>query len=227
MQQPLTLVIGNKNYSSWSLRPWALMTELGIPFAERMLKFDSDDWEANIDALSPARLVPVLWEGEPGSGFATFDTVAIVERLGDLHPDRGIWPANDRARARARSLVANFHSGYAALRSAMPMNIRSHHPGKGHEPEVLADIERLTAFWSETRAEFGTHGPYLFGNFSAADAYFLPVASRFATYDPPLDSEAEEYCRALLDTMAMREWSRAARLETEFVPVDEPYADPP
>ncbi len=227
MSQPLTLVIGNKNYSSWSLRPWALMTELGIPFAERMLKFDSEDWEANIDALSPARLVPVLWEGEPREGFATFDTVAIVERLNDLYPDRGIWPANDRARARARSLVANFHSGYAALRSAMPMNIRSHHPGKGHEPDVMVDIERLTAFWRDTRAEFGTRSPYLFGNFSAADAYFLPVASRFATYDPPLDSETEEYCRALLDTMAMREWGRAARLETEFVPEDEPYADPP
>lgn len=227
MSQLLTLVIGNKNYSSWSLRPWALMTELGIPFAERMLKFDSEDWEANIDRLSPARLVPVLWEGEPGAGFATFDTVAIVERLNDLHPDRGVWPADARARARARSLVANFHSGYAALRSAMPMNIRSHHPGKGHEPDVLADIERLTAFWRDTRAGFGTRSPYLFGNFSAADAYFLPVASRFATYDPPLDSETEEYCRALLDTMAMREWSRAARLETEFVPMDEPYADPP
>ena len=227
MPQPLTLVIGNKNYSSWSLRPWALMTELGIPFAERMLKFDSEDWDANIDRLSPARLVPVLWEGEPGAGFATFDTVAIVERLNDLHPDRGVWPADARARARARSLVANFHSGYAALRSAMPMNIRSHHPGKGHEPDVLADIERLAALWRDTRAEFGTRSPYLFGNFSAADAYFLPVASRFATYDPPLDSETEEYCRALLDTKAMREWSRAARLETEFVPMDEPYADRP
>ena len=224
MTQPLTLVIGNKNYSSWSLRPWALMTELGIPFVERMLKFDSGDWEENIDALSPTRLVPVLWEGEPGHGFSTFDTSAIAERLADLYPDRGVWPADDRARARARSLVANFHSGYAALRSAMPMNVRSSYPGKGHEPEVLAEIERLTALWRETRAEFGTNSPYLFGNFSAADAYFLPVASRFATYEPPLDREAADYCRALLDTKAMREWSWAARQETEFVPEDEPYA---
>ncbi len=94
MPQPLTLVIGNKNYSSWSLRPWGLMTELGIPFSERMLKFDSEDWEANIDRLSPTCLVPVLWEGKPGSGFATFDTSAIVERLADLYPDRGVWPAD-------------------------------------------------------------------------------------------------------------------------------------
>ena len=155
MTQPLTLVIGNKNYSSWSLRPWALMTQLGIPFTERMLKFDSQDWDENIAALSPTRLVPVLWEGEPGQGFATFDTSAIVERLADLYPDRGIWPADDRARARARSLVATFHSGYSALRSAMPMNIRSSYPGKGQEPEVTADIERLTALWRAARAEFG------------------------------------------------------------------------
>ena len=227
MTQPLTLVIGNKNYSSWSLRPWALMTQLGIPFTERMLKFDSEDWERNIDRLSPTRLVPVLWEGEPGRGFATFDTSAIAERLADLYPDRGIWPADDRARARARSLVATFHSGYAALRSAMPMNIRSSHPGKGQEPDVMDEIGRLTALWRTAQAEFGGAGPFLFGAFSAADAYFLPVASRFATYEPPLDREAADYCRGLLDTKAMREWSGAAREEAEFVPEDEPYADPP
>ena len=223
MTSPLTLVIGNRNYSSWSLRPWALMTELGIPFAERMLKFDSEDWDKNIDLLSPTRLVPVLWEGEPGSGFATFDTSAIAERLHDLYPERGVWPTDDRARARARSLVAVFHSGYGALRSAMPMNIRSSHPGKGGTPEVLAEIERLTALWRDARAEFGG-GPFLFGAFSAADACFLPVASRFATYEPPLPPDAAEYCGALLATKAMREWSEAARRETEFVPEDEPYA---
>ena len=227
MTQPLTLVIGNKNYSSWSLRPWALMTQLGIPFTERMLKFDSQDWDENIAALSPTRLVPVLWEGEPGQGFATFDTSAIAERLADLYPERGIWPADGRARARARSLVASFHSGYAALRTKMPMNIRSSYPGKGQEPEVMADIGRLTALWRTAQAEFGRGGPFLFGSFTAADAYFLPVASRFATYEPPLPREAADYCRALLDTKAMREWSGAARLETEFVPEDEPYADPP
>jgi len=225
MSEPLVLVIGNKNYSSWSLRPWALMTELGIPFRERMLKFDSRDWERNIDRLSPTRLVPVLWEGEPGKGFATFDTVAIVERLNDLYPDRGIWPANELARSRARSLVATFHAGCPALRSAMPMNIRSRYPGKGHEPEVLDEIARLTALWRSALETFGGRGPFLFGNFTAADAYFLPVASRFETYGPPLDDETQAYCRALLDTMAMRRWTCAARQETEFVPEDEPYAE--
>ncbi len=227
MTPPLSLVIANRNYSSWSLRPWALMTELGIPFEERMLKFDSADWDRNIARLSPTRLVPVLWEGEPGQGFATFDTSAIVERLADLHPDRGVWPADDRARARARSLVAVFHSGFQALRAAMPMNIRSSHPGQGRLPEVMADIDRLTGLWRAARAGFGGTGPFLFGGFSAVDACFLPVASRFATYEPPLDRGAADYCRALLETKAMCEWSRAARLETEFVPEDEPYAVSP
>ena len=99
----LTLVIANKNYSSWSLRPWLAMTELGIPFAERLVKFDSEDWARNIAALSPTRLVPVLWEGEPGSGFATFDSIAIMERLHELHPHAGLWPADPLARSRARS----------------------------------------------------------------------------------------------------------------------------
>ncbi len=202
------------------------MTELGIPFMERMLKFDSEDWEQNIAGLSPTRLVPVLWEGAPGQGFATFDTSAIVERLADLYPGRGVWPADGRPRARARSLVATFHSGFAALRSAMPMNIRSSYPGKGREAEVMADVDRLTTLWRVAHAEFGGDGPFLFGAFSAADAYFLPVASRFATYEPPLPREAADYCRALVDTEAMREWSRAALLETEFVPEDEPYAVP-
>ena len=142
--EALTLVIANKNYSSWSLRAWLAMTEAGIPFAERLVKFDSEDWAANIAALSPTRLVPVLWEGEPGEGFATFDTLAILERLHELHPDAAIWPAAPAARARARSLAADFHAGYHALRNAMPMNIRSHHPGKGMTPEVRNDIDTNT-----------------------------------------------------------------------------------
>ena len=221
---PLTLVIGNKNYSSWSARPWLTMTQLGIPFAERMIKFDSKDWEVNIATLSPSRLVPVLWEGEPGAGHATFDTVAILERINELFPDAGVWPTDPLARSRARSLIADFHAGYQHLRSAMPMNIRSRHPGKGMSPEVAADIDRLCAHWNAARDRFGAGGPFLFGEFSAADAFFTPVVSRFVTYDVSLDGESACYRDVLLGTRAMRAWTEAALRETEFVPMDEPYA---
>ncbi|MCY3598257.1 MAG: glutathione S-transferase, partial [Rhodospirillales bacterium] len=191
------------------------MTELGIPFAERTIKFDSEDWARNIDALSPTALVPVLWEGEPGSGFATFDTVAILERLHELFPDAGVWPRDARARAHARSLVADFHAGYPHLRAAMPMNIRSSHPGKGMSREVADEIEKLCTHWRDTRARFCTSGPFLFGGFCAVDAFYTPVASRFVTYAVTLDHEAGSYRDAVLGTRAMRAWTEAALLETE------------
>ena len=224
---PLTLVIANKNYSSWSLRAWLAMTEAGIPFAERLVKFDSLDWTANIVTLSPTGLVPVLWEGEPGAGFATFDTLAILERLHEMRPEAAIWPADATARARARSLAADFHGGYQALRGAMPMNIRSSHPGKGMTPEVRRDVERLIGHWRETRSRFGQGGPFLFGAWSAADAYFAPVASRFVTYDVSLDADARAYQEALLAMPGMAAWTQAALRETEFVAMDEPYAKQP
>ena len=223
----LTLVIANKNYSSWSLRAWLVMRELGIPFAERMLKFDSEDWAGSIAALSPTGLVPVLWEGKAGAGFATFDTSAIFERLHELHPEAGVWPKDARARARARSLVAEFHSGYATLRQMMPMNMRSRLPGKGMNDAVGREVERLRARWQETRSEFGANGPFLFGAFCAADASYAPVASRFVTYGVSLDGAAKDYQRALLETQGMRAWTDAALRETEFVAMDEPYAEPP
>ncbi|MCY4344834.1 MAG: glutathione S-transferase [Gammaproteobacteria bacterium] len=221
---PLTLVIANKNYSSWSLRPWLAMTELGIAFAERLVKFDSEDWARNIDRLSPTRLVPVLWEGEPGAGFATYDSIAILERLHELRPEVGIWPADPLCRARARSLAADFHASCQALRTAMPMNIRSRHLGRGMNPEVARDIDRLCDQWTRTRAEFGAGGPFLFGGFSAADAFFTPVASRFVTYGVRIEGAAKAYQEALLNTQSMRAWTEAALKETEFVAMDEPYA---
>ena len=220
----LTLVIANKNYSSWSARPWLTMTELGIPFRERMVKFDSDDWTDNIGTLSPSRLVPVLWEGEPGTGFATFDTLAILERLHELFPDAGVWPEDAYARTRARSLVADFHAGYGQLRGAMPMNIRSRYPGKGMTPVVAAEIEQLCSHWRDAQAHFGGDGPFLFGKFCAADAYFTPVASRFVTYAVALADDAKRYQATLLGTRSMRAWTAEALKETEFVPMDEPYA---
>jgi glutathione S-transferase len=221
MSAALTLVVGNKNYSSWSMRPWVLLRERGIPFEERMLKFESNDWRDNIARLSPTGLVPVLWEGEPGAGFATWDTLAIAERLNDLYPDRGIWPADARLRAMARSAAAEMHSGFHALRHAMPMNIRGRHPGKGMNAEVAKDVARIRALWTVAR------GPFLFGEFCAADAFYAPVATRFVTYGVPLDGAARDYHQALLDAPGIAAWCGAALGETEFYAADEPYANAP
>ena len=221
MNTPLTLIIGNKNYSSWSMRPWVLLRSREIPFRERMLKFETKEWDAQIGRLSPSGLVPVLWEGEPGESFATWDTLAIAERLHELFPGKGIWPADAQQRARARCAAAEMHAGFRALRGAMPMNIRSRYPGKGMNDEVAKDIERISALWAAAR------GPYLFGEFSAADAFYAPVATRFVTYAVELKSAAKDYQQRLLVSPAVTAWSADAVKETEFVVMDEPYATPP
>jgi glutathione S-transferase len=217
----LTLIIGNKNYSSWSMRPWTLLRGREIPFRERMLKFETREWDEQIGKLSPSGLVPVLWEGEPGKSFATWDTLAIAERLNDLFPDKGIWPKDAQLRAHARSACAEMHAGFRALRAAMPMNIRSRHPGKGMNPDVAKDIARISALWAAAK------GPYLFGEFCAADAFYAPVATRFVTYGVELKGAANAYQRALLDSPAVTAWSADAVKETEFVAMDEPYAARP
>jgi glutathione S-transferase len=221
MSAALTLVIANKNYSSWSMRPWTLARGRGIPFRERMIKFESQDWKDNIARLSPSGLVPVLWEGEPGKGFATWDTLAIAERLHELFPKHGVWPADAQLRSRARSAAAEMHSGFRALRGAMPMNIRGSYPGKGMNPDVARDIARISAIWAQAK------GPYLFGDFCAADAFYAPVATRFVTYGVELKGAAQGYQRALLDSPAVKAWSADAVKETEFVADDEPYATRP
>ena len=209
------------------MRPWVLLRGLNLPFQERLLKFESKDWSENIDRLSPSGMVPVLWEGEPGSGFATWDTLAIMERLHELFPAAGVWPSDPRARARARSLCAEFHSGFRKFRGAMPMNIRSRYPGKGMNPDVAKDIERICALWTDARKAFGGKGKYLFGAFGAADAFYAPVATRFVTYGVELKGAAREYHQALLDSPGLKAWSADAVKETEFVAEDEPYATTP
>lgn len=227
MKPDLTLIVGNKNYSSWSMRPWIALRGCGVPFRERVLKFDSKDWRANIAKLSPSGLVPVLWEGEPGAGFPTWDTLAIIERANELFPDKGLWPAEPKARTRARSIACEMHSGFRALRSSMPMNLRSRHAGKGMSLDVAKDIARITAIWTDSRTKFGKGGPYLFGAFSAADAYYAPVATRFVTYGVEIAGEARAYQQALLANAAVMEWAAEGEKETEFFAPDEPYAEPP
>lgn len=226
----LSLVIANKNYSSWSMRPWVLMTELNIPFKEILLKFESEEWRKHIDRLSPSAMVPVLWEGEPGSGLATWESVAIFERLADLFPDRAIWPVDARARAHARAVVAEMHAGFRPMRTRMPMNIRAQHPGKGMTTEVAANIKRLETMWRAARTLFGTpsgEGPFLYGKFSAADAMFAPVVMRFATYAPPLAADTLAYCEAVKKSPGVAKWIAGALAETEWVAEDEPYASTP
>jgi glutathione S-transferase len=221
----LTLVFGNQNYSSWSMRPWVLLKHFDIPFKERLVKFESKDWDDNIATLSPSKLVPVLWEGEIGKGFATWDTLAIAERVAELFPDKAIWPRDPRTRARARSVSSEMHSGFGALRGAMPMNIRKSYPGKGHTPAALTDAARIHTIWRECLAQSG--GPFLFGKFSAADAMYAPVVTRFATYALKLDADLQKYSDAVVNAKGIVEWIAAAKKETDFVGFDEPYADPP
>jgi glutathione S-transferase len=218
----LTLVIGNKNYSSWSMRPWVLMKQLGIAFEQKMLRFHTQEWDAEIERWSPSRLVPVLWRDQQ----SVWDTLAIAEALHEWYPDKGVWPRDAAARAFARSAAAEMHSGFRDLRTNMPMNIRASHPGKGMKPEVQANIDRIERLWGEARKRFGSGGPFLFGAFSAADAMYAPVVMRFKTYAVPIAPEMQRYCEAMRSAPGVRAWIEEALQEKEFVAEDEPYAAP-
>jgi glutathione S-transferase len=220
--KPLKLAIANKNYSSWSMRPWVLLRQAGIEFEEIQLKFTDDGKVAGIDAYSPTRQVPVLIvDGEP-----VWDSLAICETVAELYPRKQLWPADARARQIARSICAELHTGFRSLRGAMPVNIRASLAGKGMSPAVQLDIDRVVDIWESSRARFGGNGDLLFGQFSVADAYYAPVATRFLTYAVTLPPLAQRYAEALLDLSAVREWMVQAQRETEFVRVDEPYAKP-
>lgn len=216
----LQLVIGNKNYSSWSMRPWVLLRQAQIPFEEVQLKFGPDTKVIGVEQYSPTRKVPVLLvDGEP-----VWDTLAICETAAELFPDKHLWPVDARARRLARSACAEMHSGFQALRSKMPMNIRGSYPGKGLTPESKKDIDRIAALWTECLERFGGSGSLLFGTFSIADAFYAPVVMRFQTYGARLPPAAQAYCESVQALSAVKEWCEAARRETEFVAEDEPYA---
>lgn len=218
--KPLKLAIANKNYSSWSMRPWVLLRQAGIAFEEIQLKFGDDARVRGIEPYSPTRKVPVLMvEGEP-----VWDSLAICEAVAELFPDRQLWPADARARQVARSICAEMHAGFQALRGAMPMNIRASLPGKGRSPGVQEDLDRIVEIWESCRARHGRGGDLLFGRFGIADAYYAPVATRFLTYAVTLPPVAQRYADALLALPAVQDWMAQARRETEFVRADEPYS---
>ena len=214
----LTLVIGNKNYSSWSLRPWLAMRHAGIPFDERLLLLSDENWKENIAALSPSGRVPVLLHGAR----TVWETLAILEYVHELYPDAGLWPEDRGARAEARAVANEMHAGFAALRNHMPMNLRRLDlKGKGRGPGVDEDIARICAIWRDCRARFGAGGDFLFGPFGAADAMFAPVVTRLDTYGVDLDETCAAYSRAVLGLPAFVEWRDAALQEPWIVPEDE------
>jgi glutathione S-transferase len=201
------LHIGEKNYSSWSLRPWVLLRQAGIPFEERTVSLQPDAGKAARFARLPAGRVPVLEDDE----LMVWDSLAIAEFLAERHP--GLWPADPEARARARCISAEMHAGFGARRAGMSMDVRARRPQRRRTPAMLADIERVERIWGETRARFGRGGPMLFGAFGIADAFYAPVAFRFRTYGVAPSGEAGAYLRALLALPAMREWEAGARSE--------------
>ncbi len=206
-------MIGNKNYSSWSLRGWLMARIAGIEFEEIVIPLDLPETQAAIRKHSPSGRVPVLLH----RGLAVWESLAIAEYLNDLKPEDGLWPASAAARAHARSISTEMHAGFLELRNNMPMNIRASYPGKGMTPGVRADIERITSIWRDCRKRFSgafqKDDGFLFGAFGAADAMFAPVVTRFRTYGVKLDTDSDAYCNAVLAQPAMKEWIDAANHE--------------
>jgi glutathione S-transferase len=213
----LKLVVGNKNYSSWSLRPWVAMKVVGIPFTEHRIPLYGPGSKEQILVYSPAGKVPCLVDGD----LRVWDSLSICEYLAEKHP--GLWPRDPAARAVARSVSAEMHSGFQNLRAQMSMNIRKRYPDKGRTPESLVDVARILSMWSGCRAKYGVGGPFLFGAFSIADAMFAPVVLRFRTYEVELPADCRAYADAMLALPAMQEWISAAVSETESLPQFEMY----
>lgn len=222
----MQLYIGNKNYSSWSMRPWVLMRECGIEFDEVMVRFDGFDGDSRfkqvISALNPAGKVPVLVDGD----LAVWDTLAIAEYVAERFAEKALWPHDREARARARSVCAEMHSGFSALRGACPMNIEASLPQIGalvmrDRPAVGADLQRICSMWSDLLHESG--GPMLFGAFSVADAFYAPVVMRIKTYALPVPTDVQVYMDRVLNLQGVRAWIEGALAEQDFRDFEEPY----
>ncbi len=206
----LELVIGNKNYSSWSLRPWLVLKAAGLSFQERFVRLYEPDTKAKILAINPAGKLPALIS----DGLVIADSLAIAEYVAELAPDARLWPNDRTERARARAIVAEMHAGFAALRNHCPMNIRGSFPDRVLTPEVEADLARIQEIWRTARAAVAPDaGPFLFGTFGIADAFYAPVVTRCLTYGVALDPVSAAYCAALMAHPAMQTWVSDAKAE--------------
>lgn len=211
----MKLIFANKNYSSWSLRAWLVLKHFGIAFDEEMVLLSGEGWQENIRKKSPTGKVPVLIDGD----VVVPETIAIIEYLHDKYPAKGIWPSNRIERALARAAAAEMHGGFTALRNAAPMNLKASHPGKVDLDEVAGDLKRIERLWGDLLSRSG--GPYLFGQFTAADAMFAPVATRIRTYELPVTDLAMEYVEAIYALPAFQEWFAEAVKEPWVVEQDE------
>jgi glutathione S-transferase len=204
----MTLVIGTKRYSSWSLRPWIAMKVAGIPFDEVTVALRQPDTKAEILKHSPSGKVPLLIH----DGFKVWETIAILDYLADLFPDACLWPADIQARALARAAAAEMHAGFVPIRRDCPMDVLADTPMAEVPAEVMGDLARIESLWADCRARFGGGGPFLFGHFTNADAMFAPVVTRIRTYHLPVSPETAAYCDAVMALPAMAEWVRGAAL---------------
>ncbi len=207
----LLLYVGNKRYSSWSLRPYLALAHTGAPFRTEVIQLDRPDTRSSILAVNPAGRVPALRHGE----VLVHDSLAICEYVAELFPAANLWPADRARRAQARAVVAEMHSGFAALRSSMSMDLLGAKPGVGHSTDALADAARIQDIWRQARAR-ADGGPFLFGHFTIADAFFAPVATRFTTYSVPLDDVGQAYVDALAALPGFQAWRDDARHEPEL-----------
>jgi glutathione S-transferase len=208
----LHLIIGNKNYSSWSMRPWLAMKVLGISFSEELHSLDDADFKEHVTRVSGSGKVPALADG----GIQVWESLAILEYLAEKFPQAGLWPANPAARALARAVAAEMHAGFLPLRRHLPMNMWRPVRARALPDDVAADVARVEFIWTDCRTRFGQTGPFLFGAFGAADAMYAPVVSRFHTYAVPVGPVAERYMRAMMALPAWMEW-RAAALQESWV----------
>ncbi|OGX27687.1 MAG: glutathione S-transferase [Omnitrophica WOR_2 bacterium RIFCSPHIGHO2_01_FULL_48_9] len=212
--EKLTLVIGNKNYSSWSMRPWVLLKHFKIPFDEIFIPLGKPESKQNILKHSPAGKVPILKHGK----LVVWESLAIAEYAAEIFPEKNLWPEDKEARAVARAVSSEMHAGFMSLRKTCPMNVRANKPLAELTPEVKADVARLSALWEDCRKRFGQGGDFLFGTFSIADAMYAPVIWRIKTYALPISGAAQKYCAAMLDLPAMKEWQKAAVEEPQAIP---------
>jgi glutathione S-transferase len=210
----LTIYLGNKNYSSWSMRPWLVLKRTTVAFNEVVIPLYQPTSKATLLKYSPSGRVPALHHGS----LTVWDSLAICEYLAEAFPAFDLWPKDPVARAVARAVSAEMHAGFQALRQHLPMNVRSSFPDRGVIPEVQADINRVMSIWRDCRTRFGQgRGDFLFGAFTIADAMYAPVVTRFRTYKVELEREAEAYCEAIMGLPAMQEWIAAARNEPMVV----------